>query len=800
MTKEEILNGMSEEEFYNLYPTEEAYFMAKGGSLSGAPHNGQPTADEFFSYGAPALGHMNIPMSNPTYLAHGGMYHSDGPFYHAQPGMIINPPKAAPVAAPDADAFMTQYDKTNPAVSGFNDPPKSIINTPKFNTRSQYDKFKGNPNFAKYSDADMQGLGFDVPAEPKANLNQKPQRPYIPAGQDSSGTGLFTNPQGQQFTFSKGEYNPYSPPPTPPPIVAKQRYGGYMDMGGYNSPTNYGSFSVPMDEGGMPMAQPGVQVNPEMKAFLEQRNQSNINNTPSRTKNYEAEGTDLSRLYPNKNNFDLRVEGQRFPTDSVVNIPNNPQLQAAYRNGKFTIAGSTQAGIKQAAAINAGNLKQGKDKMVYADYSNLYKQEYGGILDASNNQDYPVMDEGGRSNLMKIIKAAGKKMKKEYAAGGDTTMQGGNQDYIANIKGTYDNFLKQNVYNSLVDQEQQDLSKAFMEKGGQPSFFQMLAENYAPRERASGFNYFPANRNRGYELSNQDYSKLSQLGNDAKLSGLGVNYGLLARGLGKFGRRMFGPKEIYFDIMHNKPTIQTKPYQQASATTTAPAETDRHVIRDPNREMNLGPAIQPKANPNISWNTTFGYGGYYQQGGNPSAMSNNWSFAGASAPQFTTPQSVGIQAPAPITMQDSGAPLVSGDTMLNKDTSRVALKRDNSAFLNAVGQYAVPGINKLAGMIEAPGQQKRQKQAMLNAMTPGSDTGPFAVKPANAMNRGDYDPNSGMFRPDDMVPVQFPGGMYNDYGRGMAFGGTYEEGEEYELSQEEIDELRNQGYELEELD
>jgi hypothetical protein len=42
--------------------------------------------------------------------------------------------------------------------------------------------------------------------------------------------------------------------------------------------------------------------------------------------------------------------------------------------------------------------------------------------------------------------------------------------------------------------------------------------------------------------------------------------------------------------------------------------------------------------------------------------------------------------------------------------------------------------------------------------------------------------------------------MYNDYGRAMAFGGTYEEGEEYELSQEEIDELRNQGYELEELD
>lgn len=493
MTREQILKkgGFANtpegiKAFYKKYNTPEKFFAEHGGSLSGAPHDGQPTADQFFNYGTPALGHMNIPMSNPTYLAHGGMYHSDGPFYHAQPGMII-PPKATPVAAPDADAFMTEYDKTNPAVSGFNDPPKNIINTPKFNTRSEYDKFKGNPNFAKYSDADMQGLGFDVPAEPKVNPNQKPQRPYTPAGQDSSGVGLFTNAQGQKFKFSNGAYNLYSPPPTPTPIVATKRYGGfqdnsvteycwgglpgganemprmdyggYMDMGGYNSPTNYGSFSVPMDEGGMPMAQPGVQVNPEMKDFLKQRNQSNINMMPSRTTDYEAKGTDLSRLYPNKDNFDLRVENQKFPTDSVVNIPNNPELQAAYRKGKFTIAGTTPAGVKQAAAINAGNLKQGKNKMVYADYSNLYKQEYGGILDSSNNQDYPMMDEGGmesmsKGNIIKMLKQAARQRKKAYREGGNTSMQGGNANNIP--QQITDNFINgvSNLYNNhMIDQE-----------------------------------------------------------------------------------------------------------------------------------------------------------------------------------------------------------------------------------------------------------------------------------------------------------------------------------------------------------
>ena len=343
MTREQILKkgGFANtpegiKAFYKKYNTPEKFFAEHGGSLSGAPHDGQPTADQFFNYGTPALGHMNIPMSNPTYLAHGGMYHSDGPFYHAQPGMII-PPKATPVAAPDVDAFMTEYDKTRPAVSGFNDPPKSIINTPKFNTRSEYDKFKGNPNFAKYSDADMQGLGFDVPAEPKVNPNQKPQRPYTPAGQDSSGVGLFTNPQGQQFTFSKGEYNPYSPSPTPPPIVAKQRYGGYMDMGGYNSPTNYGSFSVPMAEGGF--------------------------------------------------------------------------------------------------------------------------EEYGGILDASNNQDYPMMDEGGmesmsKGNIIKMLKQAARQRKKAYREGGNTSMQGGNANNIP--QQITDNFINgvSNLYNNhMIDEE-----------------------------------------------------------------------------------------------------------------------------------------------------------------------------------------------------------------------------------------------------------------------------------------------------------------------------------------------------------
>lgn len=65
MNKKAILNGMSEAEFYKLYPTEESYRKAMGGSLSGAPHNGQPTAAQFYNEGF-------IPQSPVSFYQFGG--------------------------------------------------------------------------------------------------------------------------------------------------------------------------------------------------------------------------------------------------------------------------------------------------------------------------------------------------------------------------------------------------------------------------------------------------------------------------------------------------------------------------------------------------------------------------------------------------------------------------------------------------------------------------------------------------------------------------------------------------------
>lgn len=998
MTKEEILNGMSEEEFYNLYPTEEAYFMAKGGSLSGAPHNGQPTADEFFSYGAPALGHMNIPMSNPTYLAHGGTPYYGGPIYPAQDGvqtqsyqnldnegrpiqggLMWNPKTGEtlkdPIIQPVStfSAYGTQGEIMNPATQG-----TVGVNFNKVNTNNSkrsfgilgakpgqmYDantnqlikqRFGGlpggtNDNFiaptnatkvatapANYNTLGTQGTKtfYDKKADiaktspvgttqPSAQWEQsiidrvksgsspeelvkaghissaqagkfkqyyKPvytetqpttppvtkgvpladenkidrkevfgQNPYktyqypdVNAGYSKATMRYFDPKSNQEIDLNKsfdpkGNYIPsYLSNPAAgaqgtvketryntaigsstdnPNTVAMNSgfaYGGYMNMGGYNSPTNYGSFSVPMAEGGY--YEPGgsndlVDWAAKQQQMLQQRTNVGI---PTNVKKY----------------FGAFDEPRKF--DSTHVYPGNPNIEMGFKGNKVMLISKDSDAENTVRRVNkprtvVGPIVKG-ERDVYFDYLNPH--EYGGVLDASNNQDYPVMDEGGRSNLMKIIKAAGKNMKKEYADGGNTTMQGGNQDYIANIKGTYDNFLKQNVYNSLVDQEQQDLSKAFMRMGGIPmaaggwelspeyrnsekrsqvikalenkkkiAINQNLSDDQlldmarkegiivdTPDDQSQSTTLFqklaknfPANSGRGYSLSNKDYNKLYNMPEGTIASGLGLKYGSLARALGKTGRNLFGPKEIYMDFLNYNPSIHNKkplepfkgPYPEAGESPFTEGFPAMHTVKEKPVQRYGG---LPMAQTGFS---------------NPVDMTMNAIANYKPGPEYLPQKSAtdmfAKQTEADLKTRLDNTQAVDTSSAYSKD--RVSFKRDNSAL----GQYAVPGLNMLSGMIEAPGQKRREQQAKLKAMTPGSDTGPFAVKPANAMNRGDYDPNSGMFRPDDMVPVQFPGGMYGAYGGSFQDGGMFEEGEELDLSPEEIEELRNQGYEIEELD
>ena len=413
-----MLNGMSEQEFYDIYPTQKDWANAqqmKLGGLSGAPHNGQPTANEFFSYGSHYNDSVNVPMGNPYYAAEGGT-----PYYGG------------------------------------------------------------------------------------------PTRPYAYGG------GL------------PGGANEYDMP--------CMNCGGYMEEGGdYNSPTNYGSFNVAMKNGGsLKKYQDVGEVNPELKAFLQQRNPANVKQMPPRVNNYEAQGNDLSKIFPIKGRnqantadstiYNIRLDSKYYPTDSIIPIPNNPNIKAAYNKGKFTIAGTTQAGIKQAAALNEGSLKQGKgsDPTVYPNYSKYFKEE-GGVIDPSNNMSYPTFEDGGKYNLLNLIKAASKKMKKAY--GGDTVTQGGNSDNYPNrITEDFKKTLANNYGNSLLKEGEENIIKEVQGFAKGYDMGGMYEDDYSAPQldpQTAANNYMFEQQNNA--LRNNFQNNINSLGNSLQYLGYGAN-------------------------------------------------------------------------------------------------------------------------------------------------------------------------------------------------------------------------------------------------------------------------------------
>jgi hypothetical protein len=332
MTKEEILaaagypntpEGIAA--FYNEYGTPDAFFAKHGGSLSGAPHDGQPTADQFFNYGSHVNDKLNVPMSNPFFLKQGGTYYGG------------------------------------------------------------------------------------------------PTRPYAYGGDITE--------------FCWGGGLPGGPNEMPE-----------MLEGGYNSPMNYGSFPV--------------------------------------------------------------------------------------------------------------------------------TSEYGGILDASNRDAFPMMEQGG-ANLSKIIKAASKKMKKAYASGGNTTIQGGNQNFLENRNNAFTNSIKNNVYNAFIKEEEkaamqalnpyatgmEDMDQTYQAKKGKqkepddvPIDFRRALPDLFPVGRDYS-QYIPANIQSQYFMSNADYAKMYDLNKRLADKSFQLNkdgfegiseYGPMARLLGKTGRKIFGPKSVTY--------------------------------------------------------------------------------------------------------------------------------------------------------------------------------------------------------------------------------------------------------------
>jgi hypothetical protein len=157
-------------------------------------------------------------------------------------------------------------------------------------------------------------------------------------------------------------------------------------------------------------------------------------------------------------------------------------------------------------------------------------------------------------------------------------------------------------------------------------------------------------------------------------------------------------------------------------------------------------------------------------GAAPAAQGKQGPGAGAAAASISsaaantktpTPESVGLQQKN-VEMKGMGT---------EKELD-VTTKNRPGFDKEAMANWSIARINTLAGGLEQGQNAKNQKQLSNLQLADNA----FMATPTNAQSRGDYDPNSGMFRMDQMNPVQFPGGMgYSAYGGSFQDGGMQDQ-------------------------
>ena len=739
MTKEEILNGMSEEDFYNLYPDQQSWENAqqmKLGGLSGAPHNGQPTAKEFFSYGSPANNAINIPMSNPFYLAYGG---SNSGY---QTGGI-------PVQAPDPDEYISNK-----------------IDKP-------YNDYL-NARFKKIND-----------------YNTK--FPMIPAG-----GGLYKKSSGNsvdRFTYTNGAYVPYTQP-----VANTNAYGG------------------------IPMAQYGVSMTPEDWARQEQENLMNRTGK-SLPKN-------LERISPNRLMYNPFVKNSDITQyDSTHVSPIDPNLAAYFKGNKMIVGPAVKSpeAYKRAADFNKGKIFKGKENFFseYKAYPN-YMQQEGGFIDYTNNTTYPTFSEGGDGYedggaIMGLINALTKLKKKAY--GGASTQQGGNQNYIENLRSTFDNVISGNVNNALINEAAEEmktmyktggLTQAQMGYNANPSFNynydnqvrqdlykkSLDEKNAAVKDSTNDMlysgkrnNYYP-NYSQGMNYMPMNYGPISKISkkDDAMYRALQKNpsshlIGYKNTHFGPFGSTKFtfgykdqdaGPVKLngqaatpYQGAFYNDNGIPMRtlgPESNPMPTGT----TNRSIPMTPGSMMppafNIGKqnlmgygGLYKAQNGMAGWNTTFGNmitptSGMFPGGPTPAqttpALAGKPNIVTGSNPAIGTPMSGVSGTEANNTL----APVLSQTTTdLGNATGpekEVTIKSKQRPNLNpeAVVNWTNAGMNVVSNVLN---KAKDKSAEQLSKMQLADNS--FIAN--NQENRGVYDFNSGDFKPDKVLTTKYGGYM-----------------------------------------
>jgi len=870
MTKDEILNGMSEAEFYRLYPTRESWEAAQAEmAYGGSPYD------------------PGIPFGAGITMAYGGYLTKAGS------GIEMSAAQIAGEKAGWASGYGSAYGKDA------------------FRRTSQAQLLKEHPGLKYVSGDYRKGQGLFEHTDPET---QKKTQYYFT--QDPHGKYMFYNASLAKTPQAPVQKKTQPVQPTqvttqkPQPQINRKEIGRTADYITYQYPHPTAGYSQAETKyidtkTGQPIADISKAFDSQGKYIGSPQPIAAVtpNNSGTTVNKYGGTPYYGGPIYP-------AAYGGDIAEYCWGGLPGGPNEMPAMEDGGFYVGGNYNS------PTNYGSFSVPMNQGGY--------NEFGGAYDTTNAGTYPMMNTGGY----------GSKIKPSRKKGGDITSQGGNQSFLDQRNSSYLNYIKNNVLNNMHEEESQKVQDAFMQMesqmpqmgmayggaymqmGGYPqqafdrinpqnaalqnmysqqinqfqqqhakdaegfrnmflpqaqkgseqpthsALLHQLATEFGPSSRRTGLPLFPANVSSYYGINKKDAAKLAGIPQGFKMEGLEITpqWGLGARtamNIGNWFRNKdekrttpgWAPKKIHYKFTgkrgylpgeprpdthetlqpptYGPPTAQqsNEPYGPIPAgTTQAPVPFMPASIKPgynaSGRLLNqqapgLGPAIIPAS----SQFNTLAYGGMpmYQgsilgsQTGNPIDLQGNttnmWSFQGAPAAATPTPQSAGLATSKVVTTADESknTPYVQGPQVMydpTRDRSQEDvtvegdIKRKWKGVGEAIGQYAVPAMNTLSSILEQKDVRKAKKKLEESMVADNV----FMTSPMNAENRGDYDPNSGMFRPNQMVPVQFPG--YAQWGGFNTFadGGVYDEGDELDLTPEEIEDLRQQGYEIEYLD
>ena len=415
MTKEEILAtaGFPNTQdgivaFYKAYDKPEKFFAKHGGNLSGAPHNGQPTAKEFFSYGSHANDGINIPMGNPLYLAYGGI-----PMDQQEGGFIdYNNNTTYPTFSQGG------YDYEDGGM--MNNSSDNYI----YNYGGSYD-----PGLQKYQ-GDKQGSQVTLTPQQVAAADQAFGRTdhYEIRGQDDENANTAYKAQIDSL-YRNPKYD----------IVSK------IDSLNKVYPTVSQDFEdVPWNT----VFKPDKEYN--KNKIYKQKNFSG-RSIPQLEKN-EPENLNTFENKPNPYFKDI------FFKAYCGNQTDPGKLSDLLRQKKANDA--ALAGIRSSFGPKDDTTNV-KDNLVVS----LNKAKDFQIQLANKIKNHPdnIKKEEDGGSVINLINALTKAKKKAY--GGAKSQPGGNQSHIENLRSTFDGVINNNVHNALIN-EQADAVKEMYRTGG----------------------------------------------------------------------------------------------------------------------------------------------------------------------------------------------------------------------------------------------------------------------------------------------------------------------------------------------